>query len=108
MALDVSISSLFDVRRVEGEELGVDLDGLGVDQAAQVAQEGVVWLGNWLRGWCGRRHALLQDLEALVQVVLQMEIVNISNIAFEEASINNIFSMRGTGYPKTRFSKDEI
>ena len=45
MALDVSPSSLFDVWRVEGEELGVDLDGLGVDQAAgQVAQEGVVWL----------------------------------------------------------------
>ena len=107
MALDVSISSLFDVGRVEGEELGVDLDGLGVDQAAQVAQEGVVWLGNWLRGWCGRWYALLQDLEALVQVVLQMEIVNISNIAFEEASMNNIFSMRGTGYPKTRFSKED-
>ena len=44
MALDVSPSSLFDVWRVEGEELGVDLDGLGVDQAAEVAQEGVVGL----------------------------------------------------------------
>ena len=104
MALDVSFSSLFDVRRVEGEELGVDLDGLGVDQAAEVAQEGIVRLGHGLRGRRGRRHALLQDLQALVQVVLQMEIVKISN---KGASINNVFSMRGTGYPKTRFSKED-
>ena len=73
MAIDVSSHSLFDVWRVEGEELGVDLDGLGVDQAAgQVAQEGVVrLLGHGRRGRRGRRNALLQDLEALVQVVLQ-------------------------------------
>lgn len=77
MAIDVSSHSLFDVWRVEGEELGVDLDGLGVDQAAEVAQEGVVRLGHWLRGRRGRWHALLQDLEALVQVVLQMKIVKI-------------------------------
>ena len=72
----IGSSSLFDVWRMEGEQFGVDLDGLGVDEAAEVAQEGAVpdsrgRLGDRLgRGW----DTLLQDLETLIQVILEIGI----------------------------------
>ena len=57
---------------MEGEQFGVDLDRLGVDQAAEMAEESPVPDGRlgdrlWWRG----RTTLLQDLETLVQVILE-------------------------------------
>ena len=56
---------------MEGEQFGVDLDRLGVDQAAEMAQESPVPDGRLRdRLWRGRA-TLLQDLETLVQVILE-------------------------------------
>ena len=57
---------------MEGEQFGVDLDRLGVHEAAQMAQEAAVPEGRRLGERLRWRNTLLQDLETLVKVVLEM------------------------------------
>ena len=70
--------SLFYVGWMQGrEEFGVDLNRLGVDEAAEMAQEAAVTeasvrLCGGGGDWRGGRTTLLQDLETLVQVILEM------------------------------------